>query len=83
MGSLTNFEKADGFLFFGVPGFHGDVFVVEPEVADLVAVGVKGAEVDDGFDAEFMEVFHAFGGGLGGAVEFVHRPCGGWGRRRA
>ena len=66
-----NLQKSDDFLFLRMPCFHANVFISEPGVPKLVAIGVESTKIDDRFNSHGLEIPHALSRGLGTPVETV------------
>ena len=55
----NNLQKADDLLFLRVPRLHIDMLIGQTCKSDLLAIGIKRTQVDHGFYAQFLEVFHS------------------------
>jgi len=64
-----NLKETDCVLLLRMPGFHVDMLVSQSGATDLVTIGVEGAEVDDRFYSNLLQISHALGRGLCTAVE--------------
>ena len=69
-------QKPDDVLFLGVPGFRFKTHAFQTRTGDLVLVRMKRAQVDDGPDAQQLQLLYAFSRRLGAAVEI----CGDLGK---
>ncbi len=66
-----NLKKAHNVLSFNMPSGHRDIFVPQTGVSDFVFVRMIRAEIDDCFDAFFLQIFHALRVRLRAAVKIV------------